>query len=157
MKAGIHYLTHQQIDKDKWNARIDNSSNGLIYAYSYYLDHMAKNWDALVLGDYEAVMPLTWNKKYGIHYLYEPAFTASLGIFGNGLNAKLINEFIEAIPSKFKLIEIDLNAGNKVDFPTGTAILRNNYVLNLNKPYKEIAEKYRENIRRNVKKANQFE
>jgi len=157
MKAGIHYLTHQQIDKDKWNARIDNSSNGLIYAYSYYLDHMAKNWDALVLGDYEAVMPLTWNKKYGIHYLYEPAFTASLGIFGNGLNAKLINEFIEAIPSKFKLIEIDLNAGNKVDFPTGIAIMRNNYVLNLNKPYKEIAENYRENIRRNVKKANQFE
>ena len=157
MKPSIHYLAHQHIDKDKWNVCIDNSKNGLIYSYSYYLDHMARNWDALVYGDYEAVMPLTWNKKFGIHYLYEPAFTASLGIFGNRLNPKLINEFIKAIPSKFKLIEIDLNAGNKVEFPDGISIMRNNYVLDLNKTYEEIYKGYNDNIRRNVKKAKQFE
>lgn len=157
MKSAIHYLTHQQIDKVKWDACIDNSKNGLIYAYSYYLDHMARNWDALVYGEYDAVMPLPWNKKFGIHYLYEPAFTASLGIFGNGLNPTLINEFIKAIPSKFKLIEIDLNAGNNVEFPVGISIMRNNYVLDLSRSYTEIEKGYRENIRRNVKKAKQFE
>ncbi len=157
MKPSIHYLAHQHIDKDKWNVCIDNSKNGLIYAYSYYLDHMARNWDALVYGDYEAVMPLTWNKKFGIHYLYEPAFTASLGIFGNRLNPTLINEFIKAIPSKFKLIEIDLNAGNKVQFPDGISIMRNNYVLDLSETYEDIYKGYNDNIRRNVKKAKQFE
>ena len=69
----IRYLTNEQIDKIKWDACIDTASNGLVYAYSFYLDSMAKNWDALVLGDYEAVMPLTWNKKYGFYYLYQPA------------------------------------------------------------------------------------
>ena len=118
---------------------------------------MARNWDALVYGDYEAVMPLPWNKKFGIHYLYEPAFTASLGIFGVALNPTLINEFIKAIPSKFKLIEIDLNAGNKVEFPDGISIIRNNYVLDLNKTYEDIYKRYSDNIRRNVKKAKQFE
>ena len=34
-------------------------------------------WDALVLDDYAAVMPLTWRRKYGTRYLYQPAFTTA--------------------------------------------------------------------------------
>ena len=59
----IQYLTHYQIDKAKWDDCIGKADNGLIYAYSFYLDQMSKNWDALVLNDYAAVMPLTWNRK----------------------------------------------------------------------------------------------
>src|SRR5678809_1754095 len=98
----IEYLTHQQIDKAKWDICIDSADNGLIYAYSFYLHHMAKHWDALVLNDYEAVMPLTWNKKYGFYYLYQPAFTASLGVFGKNLTKEIIDDFISMLPSKFK-------------------------------------------------------
>ena len=61
----IKYLQYKEIDKAKWDVCITNAPNGLIYGYSFYLDCMARRWDALVLGDYEAVMPLTWNKKYG--------------------------------------------------------------------------------------------
>ncbi|MBS1975692.1 MAG: hypothetical protein JST13_15195, partial [Bacteroidetes bacterium] len=91
--ANIHYLQQHEIDKTRWDACISSSANGLIYACSSYLDTMSKNWDALVLRDYEAVMPLTWNKKYGVYYLYQPAFTASLGIFGNNISAKLTEDF----------------------------------------------------------------
>jgi len=72
----IKHLQQKEIDKIKWDACISNAANGLIYGYSFYLDTMARHWDALVLNDYEAVMPLTWNKKYGFYYLYQPAFTA---------------------------------------------------------------------------------
>ncbi len=41
----------------------------------------AGQWDALVLDDYQAVMPLTWRSKFGIRYLYQPAFTQQTGIF----------------------------------------------------------------------------
>ena len=109
----IHYLTYRQIDKTKWDACIDNAPNGLVYAYSYYLDSMAKNWDALVLSagpdtstEYEAVMPLTWNKKYGIHYLYQPAFTACLGVFGKNITVDMLNRFLLAIPPRFKYWDI---------------------------------------------------
>ena len=85
----IRYVTYQQIDKAKWDACIASVDNGSIYAYSFYLDTMAKHWDALILNDYEAVMPLTWNKKYGIAYLYQPFFTASLGIFSSEPNATI--------------------------------------------------------------------
>ena len=115
----ISYLTYQQINKKKWDACIDTASNGLIYAYSFYLDAMARNWDGLVLStgphlenDYEAVMPLTWNKKYGISYLYQPPFTACLGIFGDQISAETVNEFLKAIPSSFSYWDIYLNHGN---------------------------------------------
>ncbi|HEU4859137.1 MAG TPA: hypothetical protein VFT15_04840 [Chitinophagaceae bacterium] len=111
----IQYFLHKEIDKKKWDACIANAPNGLIYGYSFYLDCMAKQWDAMVLNDYEAIMPLTWNRKYSFYYLYQPAFTASLGVFGKNIDQQLVKRFLDTIPIKFKLIEISLNAGN--NFP----------------------------------------
>ena len=74
----IQYILHRDINQQKWDACIAEASKGLVYSYSFYLDATAKNWDALILNDYEAVMPLTWNKKYGIYYLFQPPFTPSL-------------------------------------------------------------------------------
>jgi hypothetical protein len=101
MSGGIYYKKREEIDIAKWDQCIEKSSNGLIYAYSFYLDHTADNWDALILNDYEAVMPLPWRKKFQFYYLYQPTFTAQLGIFGNNISAQLIENFLEAIPSKF--------------------------------------------------------
>ena len=158
MEAGNHiqYLLHKEIDKTKWDACIEQASNGLIYAYSFYLDAMSKHWDALVLNDYKAVMPLTWNKKYGFYYLYQPAFTASLGVFGTNLNKELIDDFVRSIPSKFKLIEISLNAGNIIDDSKTSSLLRSNYILHLNRPYEELYKAYRDNHKRNINKAFQL-
>src|SRR4026207_1677707 len=157
MNAGhqIKYLQQKEIDRKKWDACIHEAPNGLIYAYSFYLDHMAKQWDALIINDYEAVMPLTWNKKYGFYYLYQPAFTASLGVFGKNLTKEIIDDFVSMLPSKFKLVEISLNSGNIVGETKSFSLLRSNYILNLNKPYEEIYKAYRDNHKRNISKAFQ--
>ena len=60
----IHYLRRYEIDTKKWDQCIIESDNGLIYAHAFYLDHMAKQWDALVMGNYDAVMPLPFNQKW---------------------------------------------------------------------------------------------
>ena len=151
----IQYLHHHEIDKKKWDELISNAGNGLIYAYSFYLDQMAKHWDALVLKDYEAVMPLTWNKKFSIYYLYQPAFTACLGIFGQGINDVMVDQFVQAVPSKFKLIEISLNAGNKFTGQSSRFIPAANYVLSLNKSYDDLYRSFRENHQRNIQKSLQ--
>lgn len=153
----IKYLTNGQVDKQKWDACIDQASNGLIYAYSAYLDSMAKNWDALVLGDYEAVMPLTWNKKYGIHYLYQPPFTACLGIFGQQLHAAVVNDFLQAIPVKFKYWDIYLNHGNFFKLAGFALYERMNYVLPLNAPYESLQDNYKDNIKRNIKRSEKLD
>jgi Acetyltransferase (GNAT) domain len=157
---GIHWLTHQQIDKTKWDHCIADADNGLVYAYSFYLDKMAKHWDALVIykghhpeNDYEKVMPLTWNKKYGVRYLYQPFLTAQLGVFGKNITEEHVSSFIHSIPVSFRFIDISLNCKNIPGYPTKHSVLRTNYVLDLDKPYAILYENYRENIQRNIKKS----
>lgn len=152
----INYLTYQQIDKVKWDACIKEASNGLIYGYSFYLDTMSKNWDALVLNDYEAVMPLTWKKKYAIHYLYQPAFTACLGVFGKNINAETVNSFLHAIPEKFKYWDIYFNPDNVFNLPDYNLYERKNYVLDLSSNYEKLFADFKDNIKRNIKKSEKF-
>lgn len=154
--GNIQYLQHGQIDKTKWDACISGATNGLVYGYSFYLGAMAKNWDALVLGDYEAVMPLTWNKKYGIYYLYQPPFAAALGVFGKAITASMLNDFLKAIPAIFKYWDISFNHGNFFQLADLDLYERTNYVLSLNESYDNISASYRENIKRNVKKSEQL-
>jgi hypothetical protein len=150
------YLTYEQIDKIKWDTCIDQAPNGLIYAYTVYLDAMSEHWDALVLNDYEAVMPLTWNKKYTIHYLYQPPFTACLGVFGQLVNAEMFTAFLKAVPSKFNYWDIYFNHGNLYPAAGFNLYERMNYVLDLNNTYDKLYSAYRENIKRNIKKSEQL-
>lgn len=153
MTAGntIQYLTRLQIDTTRWDQCISRASNGRIYAFAGYLDTMSANWDALVLNDYEAVMPLTWNSKYGIRYLYQPFLAAQLGVFGSDD----VQAFINAIPGHFRYVDIYLNSANTNSVKGASVLLRDNYVLDLNHSYENLATAYRENIRRNIKKAKQ--
>ena len=152
----ISYCKYQQIDKTKWDACISHADNGLVYAYSYYLDAMAKHWDALVLNDYEAVMPLTWNKKYSIYYLYQPPFTACLGVFGRSLHAETMAAFLQSVPAKFKYWDIYFNPGNLFTISDFNLYQRMNYVLPLGHNYESLYNAYRDNIKRNIKKSEQF-
>lgn len=151
----IQFVPHDQVDIAKWDRCIDTAANGLVYGYSFYLDHMAKQWDALVLGDYEAVMPLTWNKKYGISYLYQPFLTAQLGIFSKNNTAELTEAFLQAVPAQFRYWDIYLNFQNVFPLNKFKLYQRTNFVLDLSKPYDYIYNKYRENIQRNIRRAQQ--
>ena len=152
----IRYLSQQEIDLTKWDNCITHAPNGLIYGYSYYLNHMAKQWDALVLNDYEAVMPLTWNKKYSISYLYQPFLTAQLGVFGQGISSEMLEAFLQAIPTKFSYWDFYLNYHNVFDLKNFLLYQRKNFVLYLDKPYDELYNNYRPNTQRNIRKAEKI-
>lgn len=152
--ADIQYIPNKEINKKKWDACINQSPNGLIYAYSWYLDCMSNHWDGLVMEDYETVMPLTWNKKFGIYYLYQPWFCASAGIFSRKtITEELVHDFLKVIPEKFRYIDIYLNRKNMIGIADFPMTVRSNYVLDLHQPYEQIAGKYRTNLKRNIKKA----
>jgi len=152
----ISYLPHSRIDKIKWDRCIDSAGNRLIYAYSFYLDAMSENWDALILNDYEMVMPLTWKKKYTIYYLYQPFYTASLGIFGNDISAEMVNDFLKNIPSKFKYWDFYLNRNNLFSLPDFPMYERSNYILPLNENYETLVSRYASSHVRNIKRAVQY-
>lgn len=153
----ILYKSRKDLDVFRWDKCIDEASNGLIYAQTIYLDAMSANWDALVLGDYEAVMPLTWNRKYTICYLYQPFLCASLGVFGNGLDAALIRDFLLAIPAKFRYWDIYLNPGNYFPVEGFSIYQRVNFVLSLQQPYEELYRGFRTSYKQVLQRFKKME
>ncbi len=149
----IRFVSNDQINRSKWDQCIDSSAHPLLYAKSLYLDQFCPDWQALVLNDYQAVMPLTGRIKWGIQYLYQPFLCAQLGVFGGKTDQPVMAAFLQNIPRKYRYIDICLNAGN--DLPAGTPGLyfRDNYVLSLKPEIGELTQHYRENTLRNIRKA----
>ncbi len=156
----IRYLIHKEIDKIKWGNCIDESGNGVIYAKTFWLDEMCK-WDALVLNNYEAVMPLTWNRKYGFYYLYQPYFIKQLGVFAKTITPEMVNAFLSAIPAKFKLWNVDMieNSGDIQTMGLQKLFLkkRTNFLLQLDKSYVELYKNYKRLSQRMLQKAKENE
>ncbi len=152
----IRYLPHNQIDKTQWDKCISESVNSLVYGFSWYLDLVSPGWDALIEDDYTTVFPLTHKRKVGIYYLAQPFFTQQLGVFTTELLTQdLVTRFLDAIPAKFKLVEIHLNGFNKVDPLRFDITLRKNHELELIYPYDEISHRYSQNAKRNIRKAHE--
>ena len=149
----IKYIKRADIDIAKYDACIDNSFNTRIYAYSWYLDIVATNWDVLILDDYKAVMPLPWRQKYFIKYIYKPCWTQQLGIFSaNSIDEVLVQKFMKAIPKKFKKISIQFNSGNPI---SGKGVTKKvNYILPLDRGYEELFSEFKRSRRRRVRQSN---
>ena len=150
----IQYLSNQNIDRRKWDECIARSFNGIVYAYSWYLDIVSPGWDALVKDDYKSVMPLTWRKKYSVRYLYQPFFTQQLGVFSaEKSDADLVQKFLDAIPTQFQFIEINLNTFNLSNLSISSIKKNLTHELDLIESYETIAKNYSDNLKRNLKKA----
>mgnify|MGYP001294538001 CR=1 FL=1 len=150
----IQYLPYEKIDKHRWDECIAHSFNGIIYAYSWYLDTVCPGWSALVENDYERVFPITSRKKFGINYLYQPCFSQQLGVFSkNVLNDNKVEHFLESIPKKFKLIEVNLNTYNKANISKFNFLANKTYELDLILSYENLYSNYTENNKRNIKLA----
>lgn len=148
----IQYLQHNQIDKMKWDATIAECGN--IYAYSWYLDIVHREWEALVEDDYQTVMPLTGGKKFGIQYLYQPYFVQQLGVFSKSpLTDEKLESFLDAIPEKFRFVEIRLNESNTLYKDIQGFEYHKNVILDLNQDYETIHSNYHTNTKRNLAKA----
>lgn len=146
----IKYLKHIEIDKTKWNECIMQSVNGLVYGNSWYLDIVCENWDALIIDNYKAVMPLPWKRKFGLKYIYHPFFSQQLGIFYKDESYNKVSEIVKHIPLSFIKYELSCNYANKVMNLTPNP--RVNYTLNIDKSYKELQDSFSDNTKRNIKK-----
>ncbi len=152
----IKYLKHNEIDKQKWDKCIRESFNGNVYGWSWYLDIVHQNWEALVENDYERLFPLTGNSRFGVHYLFQPFFAQQLGIFSRTiLSAEIVGTFVEAIPKHFKHIQIRLNTHNRTDSIPYESFTHLNHELDLIHSYERLQKKYSSNTKRNLKKAEE--
>lgn len=138
----IVHLQYHQVDKERYDQCISASNNSRVYAYSWYLDLVCNNWDALVMGDYEAVMPLPWKTKFGLPLVYTPNWAQQLGVFSKvGSSRKLLLDFLGAIPKRFLKIDYRMNADNQLDHKSMS--VRENYLLVLDQSYEQMFKRFK--------------
>jgi hypothetical protein len=154
----IRRIPHTALDRSRYDACIAAAANGMPYAFSWYLDVMTNQWEALVLGDYEAVMPLPWNAKLlGFRQVYLPFFCQQLGVFATEAPAPgLVGDFLKAIPRSYLRVQLCLNEKNEApDLPGWRFRRRPNYLLDLNRPWETLEAGYAKSLKKRLRKARE--
>lgn len=148
-------VKNKDIDYTKWDQCIQSAIIPLVYAHSWYLDIIAPNWDALIYGDYEFVMPLTWRRKMGWSMLLQPVYAQQQGIFPKA-DTQMQNRFLSRVHEQFRYVAVNLNASHDLPFPNVFEVhTRKNYILQLILPYHELKNNYSKHTRRQLKKAEE--
>jgi len=154
----IQYLKREEIDKVKWNSCVHYANNGNVFGYMWYLDFVAKDWHALIEGDYESVFPLVWRDGFfGKKELYQPHLMRELGVYSiNVLSPARVRKFVEAIPQEYNKINITLNEHNT---PLKGKAYKNkvftNHQLLLDPSYEELADNYSRDLLLTLEKAEE--
>jgi len=151
----IQYVQRKAIDEERWNRVISLSPYETAYAHTWYLDACSDQWDALILGDYQVVMPLAFRRKMGIRYLYQPRFCQQLGAYSEReVGAPVMKQFLHGMKQNFGLGDYALNEGNRLEDAPGFKLTEStNYTLPLLPGYASVSGGYSTNCRRNLKNA----
>ena len=116
----------------------------LIYGISWYLDAATnRKWDGIIVGDYEAVLPLPYNRKLLIKQIYTPQATQKLGPFCNEIS--IITKLEEELRNQLKkFLQVGLSTNYQFNF--GEEVQQKlNLVLPLNQTYKKLYKDFRKN------------
>lgn len=142
----IQLVHRDYIHEKKWHALLMQYRETHPYVSLPYLNAVCKNWSALVFGDYEAVLPFCWNKKWTISYIFQPPFLQQMRYVGPPLSAEVLDKIVTLLQHHFSFIEYRSN----IPLSSHT---RKNYVLDLNKPYESLAKQYSSQTKKNLKAA----
>lgn len=153
----IRYVHRKDIDTTRWDDVISNSPAETIYPYSWYLDVAAPNWSALIMNDYQFIMPLIWKKKFGIRYVFHPNFVQQLGVFSKEfVDPVILKMFLRQVYPRFRFGNLRFNSKNLVGeehhFEVKDLV---NYELLLKDDYNVLYTNYSTYHRTNINRAQE--
>lgn len=143
---------NNDIDISRWDACIISSSGTKVYAMSWYLNSISKDWYGFIMGDYEYVMPVFLGSKWGIKHILQPVFAQQHGVFPDA-DKEIVNSFLNSLLKQQAYINISLNSKNEIDTNIFDIRLKNNFILQLNKSYSELKNNYSKHAKRYSKKS----
>ena len=108
----IKYIKYKNIDTEAWDKCIKASINKDVTALSGYLDIACKKWDALILDDYKAVMPLPRTNSILFNNYYTNFLAPQLGVYGNGITYNVFFNFVKMLKNKSYGVNYKFNKYN---------------------------------------------
>lgn len=158
MKNKLQYIKHKNLDVRKYDICIEAAANSQIYAFSWYLNSVADDWDVIVLGDYEVVMPIPFLKlkrHLFVKKIYQPDFCQQLGVFSKKkITSAIFQLFFDRLlalkPKSYNFNSYDTK--NFLNKSVGVSD-RVNYELNISDSYENLLANYSTNLKRNINRA----
>lgn len=157
--GNLQLLHNRYINKQLWDHCVHRSPCSLVYATSVYLDHMCPHWYGLVGDNYQWVMPVTQREKFGIKYLYQPAFVQQLGVFAAHANTVIQWQQIKTtLKQHYRFWEINVNFATPANVFNAACLVTaaTNFVLPLHFPYQQIYKGFHNDHRRNIQRSKTF-
>lgn len=111
----IRKLKQNKIDFTKYNNCIENSVQKNFYAQKDILDFLCEDWELLVSGDYDFVMPVPIKRKFGFEIVVMPLFCQQLGVFSKEKNEKIENDFLDFLKKNYRILTYSFNFQNLRD------------------------------------------
>jgi hypothetical protein len=108
----IRRLKYNEIDFKKYTQCLEDSEQRNWYAKKEVLDELSGSWEALVYGDYEAVLPVPMRKKLGINFVIMPLFCQQLGVFSGKDNPEINNLLLQYLKKKYQVLFYSFNQNN---------------------------------------------
>ncbi|MCQ2283360.1 MAG: GNAT family N-acetyltransferase [Bacteroidales bacterium] len=152
----IRFVKHKDILPEKWDTAVLESPFRTVFCTYRILNALTQGstWNALVMDDYDYVMPLPERSKFYIRYIYTPFFLPQMGIFSaKAVTAAIVSDFFNAIPKTFKQIDALLNVSNDYSDIESHTISLVSHQLKLSAPYLELYAGFSQNTQRNIKSA----
>lgn len=150
----IRSLTYKELDLTKWDKCIDASINGTIFGYSWYLNLVCENWEAIVLDDYEAIMPLPIGKKLNHPVVEAPCLVPQLGVFSPRLpGPETIDTFLAYLRANYRYIKIGLNKFNLLSDEKFKIKAGRSFTLDLIPSYAKLRNHFAYGIRKKIEAA----
>jgi len=150
----LQLIGNHEINLIKWDNCINNAHNGSIYSFSWYLDIICDDWQAIIQRDYEAIMPVLVKRRAGISYVSTSPFASQLGVFSTEIiDEKMVNNFIRKVFENYRLFTINLNKFNKIRDDLFHQYTQQTYEFDLISHYDLIRENYSDRMRQELKKA----
>jgi len=100
-------------------------------------------------------MPLTWRKKHGVKYLFQPFMVQHLGPYSPTPAPDRAMRFLQAIPSQFRYADINVLGQDLGELAHWRTEQRTNHVLQLDASVEVLRAGYGNNHRRSIRKALQ--
>lgn len=111
----IRRLKYNEIDFVKYSQCLENSEQRKYSATKDFLDITAPNqWEILVYGNYEAVMPVPFVRKYGVKIVHNPKLCQQLGVFSSKDDVNLNEKFLNYLENHYLIRVYPFNDGNEL-------------------------------------------
>jgi hypothetical protein len=144
----IKILKYNEIDFNRYSQCLANSCQNADYADQNFLDIVSKKqWFLLVSGDYEAIMPVSYIRKFGFIIILMPKICQQLGVFSAKDDTKTNKLFYDFLEKNFLVSNYAFNGDNSFD----DDLKRKTSYLLIANDYSTIKKNYSSHRRRNVR------